>query len=235
MDGRSGRAPSILIALTMPSLTWQTFIEHPLRPRHCARPQGWMRDPGQDAVPAHGWRGRQVNGGGKSNLAMLTEPRTRGNTAQAWGSGGERGASRGRCWVWAGSPKPGGSWSSDTGVGGVGSCQPEGTARLWFGSKLLQREGMFSALFWCLRGSMAVLSAVLNVQCSTECSVRYWARGCSPACDGSRPPQPTGAGSLFPSLPPARPARSLRSHDQLDESLVYSFILIFTWLQHANS
>ena len=52
--------------------------------------------------------------------------------------------------------------------GGRGSCQPEGTARLRLGSKLLQREGMFSALFWCLRGNVAVLSAVLNVQCGTD-------------------------------------------------------------------
>lgn len=35
------------------------------------------------------------------------------------------------------------------------------------GSKLLQRKGTFSAL-WCLRGSVAVLSAALNVQCLTE-------------------------------------------------------------------
>lgn len=47
--------------------------------------------------------------------------------------------------------------------------------------KLLQREGMFSALFWCLRGSMAVPVPVLNVQCSAEHSA-----AAPPTCDGSR-------------------------------------------------
>lgn len=49
---------------------------------------------------------------------MLTEQRT-GVIAQAWGSGGERGAFQGDG-VSVGSPKPGGSWSSDTGMGGAG-------------------------------------------------------------------------------------------------------------------
>lgn len=82
---------------------------------------------------------------------------------------------------------------------GGGSCQPEGTARLRLGSKLLQKEGMFSALFWCLRGSMAVLSAVLNVQCSTE-----HAAAAPPTCDGSHPPRPTRAWVVrhcFPASP----------------------------------
>ena len=63
--------------------------------------------------------------------------------------------------------------------------------------------------------------------CSTERSVPYRERGCSPVTAHSRPPRPTGAwGRLVTvsqptGLPPTRPAGSLRSHDQWDEFLVY--------------
>lgn len=47
------------------------------------------------------------------------------------------------------------------------SLQPEGTACLSLGSRLLSSEGMLFAFFWYLTSSVTVLSAVLNVQCST--------------------------------------------------------------------
>ena len=43
------------------------------------------------------------------------------------------------------------------------SLQPEGTACLPLGSRLLSSEGTFFALFWYLTSSVTVLSAVLNV------------------------------------------------------------------------
>lgn len=61
------------------------------------------------------------------------------------------------------------------------SCQQEGTACLLLGSKLLQSEGTFFALFWYLTSSVIILSAVLNVQCSTSARLR------PNVCDSSCP------------------------------------------------
>lgn len=74
--------------------------------------------------------------------------------------------------------------------------------------------------------------------CSPECSVPYRVCGCRPVTAhglrGQLTPSSAHPGlgrsvtvSQSTGLPPTRPARSLRSHDQWDEFLVYSYFNIY--------
>lgn len=165
-----------------------------------------------------------MNRGGKCNLANAHRTEDWGDIAQAWGSGGERGAFRGD----AGSEL------------GLQSQVVVGPLIQEWGERVVPAGGnsMSAARVQAVAKGRNVLCASVSERqcgcpvCSTERSVPYGERGCSPVTAhgllGQLTPSSAHRG-LGPSvtvsqptgLPPTRPARSLRSHDQWDEFLVY--------------